>query len=422
MVASTTSPPSCIQENQAEGSVVTKNTGRFSTSMCHCQAQKAVQEKNSPLLPEMDPTPMQGRETLKQSLSDSVPATCSSCSRPSLQNLPVELLEKIFLYSMNLALPRSSPLLGAKLSAKVTRRRVIMTAFHENWDWTLGKGEVKSHSEKDKEEVNLPVLPESEKCSEFDAEKFKKEASLQYALLSMPWANIDFILDVEQAWARKHARGRCFKRHNNWGGRFSPGEHASYAPESYHQHILQHSLGELTFDARACFEADYARALAHRIPPGSFSVGTVSEMPELTPPVVPVDLITGPWNEEQKRRLFWLARANLDQYVDPLYLGSRPVEVKLACLDAAVISAEVLDPLIVNCLMGPWLFEDLPRDAEHERLLKLVDRIDRGGEELDMDILRFVVTQLDRDCRFLEYHCSSETEYESESDWEDDVQ
>ncbi|KAG6137107.1 hypothetical protein E4U12_000837 [Claviceps purpurea] len=380
--------------------------------MCHCQAQKAVQEKNSPLLPEMDPTPIQSRETLEQSLSDtlnspsnrkitrripaSVPARCSSCSRPSLENLPAELLEKIFVYSMNLALPRSSPLLGAKLQAKITLRRVFVAAFHESWDSTLSKGEVE-------------FRPESEKCSELDVEELKEEASLQYALLSMPWANIDFILDAEQAWVDKYARGRCFKRHNNWGGRFSPEDHASYAPKSYHEHIRRHSSGELKFDARACFEADYARALVHRISPGSFSVDTVSEMPELTPPVVPVDLITGPWNEEQKRRLFWLARANLDRFSDPLYLGSRPVEVKLACLDAAVISAEVLDPLIVNCLMGPWLFEDLPRDAEHERLLKLVDRIDRGGEVLDMDILRFVVTQLDRDCRFEEYHFLSDT-------------
>ncbi|KAG5969651.1 hypothetical protein E4U58_001262 [Claviceps cyperi] len=388
--------------------------------MCHCQAQKPVQKKNSPLLPEMDPTPMQGRETLKQSLSDSVLARCSSRSRSSLQNLPVELLEKIFLYSMNLALPRSNPLLGAKLSAKVTRRRVFMAAFHETWDWTLSKGEVKSHLEKGKEVVNLPVLPEWWKCSELDVEELKEEASIQFALLSMPWAKIDFILDTEQAWVNKYARGRCFTRHNSWGGTFSPEEYASCAPKKFHEHICRHSLGELTFDARACFEADYERSLAHRISPGSFSVGTVSEMPELTPPVVPVDLITGPWDEEQKRRLFWLARANLDHFSDPLYLGSRPVEVKLACLDAAVISADNLDPLIVNCLMGPWLFEDLPQDAEHERLIKLVDRIDRGGEVVDMDILRFVVTQLDRDCQFLDYHCLSETEYESdyESDYE----
>ncbi|KAG6102800.1 hypothetical protein E4U31_003260 [Claviceps sp. LM219 group G6] len=374
--------------------------------MGHCQAQKAVQEEDSPLLPEMDPTPMQGQETLKQSLSDSVPAGCSSRSRPSLQNLPVESLEKIFLYSMNLALPRSNHLLGAKLSSRVTRRRVFMMAFHENWDWALGKGEVESDSDSDSV---------SEKSSELDIEELKKEASLQYAILSMPWVNIDFILDAEQAWASKYARGRCFGRHNNWGGTCSPGEYASCAPKSYHEHICRHTLGELKFDARACFEADYERALAHRISPGNFSVGTVSEMPELTPPVVPVNLITGPWNEEQKRRLFWLARANLDQFSEPLYLGSRPVEVKLACLDAAVISADNLDPLIVNCLMGPWLYKDLPQYAEHERLVKLVDRIDRGGEVVDMDILRFVVTQLDRDCRFLEYHCSSETEYGSDS-------
>ncbi|KAG6057035.1 hypothetical protein E4U17_001723 [Claviceps sp. LM77 group G4] len=131
-------------------------------------------------------------------------------------------------------------------------------------------------------------------------------------------------------------------------------------------------------------------------------------MPDLTPPVAPVNLITGPWNEEQKRRLFWLVRAKLlyDMKLDPLFLGPRAVHVKLACLDAAVISAEKLDPLIINCLMGRWLFEDLPQDAKHERLVKLCNRIHEGGEMLDMQILRFVVRELDHDKEFTAYYFS----------------
>ncbi|CCE33292.1 uncharacterized protein CPUR_07216 [Claviceps purpurea 20.1] len=298
---------------------------------------------------------------------------------------------------MNLALPRSSPLLGAKLSGKFTLLRVFMTAFHDIWDVFLSRQVLESH-------------PVWKKYIEPDNEEVKDEASIQFALLSLPWADIDFILSAQQAWADKYARGRSCERHNDWGGTYSPGEDTSYAPQSYHRHALQHSLGELTFDARACFEADYERALAHRISPESFSFVTLSGMPELTPPVVPVDLITGPWDEEQKRRLFWLARANLNYSLDPLYLGSRAVEVKLACLDSAVISAEILDPLIINCLMGFWLFEDLPQDGKHERLVKLVNRIDRGGDVLDMDILRFVVRQLDCRCQFREYHFSPDDE------------
>ncbi|CCE33290.1 uncharacterized protein CPUR_07214 [Claviceps purpurea 20.1] len=369
----------------------------------------------------MDPTPMQGREIHKRSLPitpnspsmrkktkqtpASVPARCSSRSRPSLQDLPVELLESIFLYSMNLALPRSSPLLGAKLSAKITVSRVFMAAFHDIWELSLGacKGwsrpEWKRWSEPDDEELEEEGYFKLEKEASM---KLEEDASIQFALLSMPWADIDFILNVQQAWADKYARGRVFDHGDGGGSTYSLGWDISYAPESYHQHILQHSLGELTFDARACFEADYDRALARPFPPGRFS--GITQIIELNPPVAPVDLITGPWDEEQKRRLFWSARAKWDEYSERLYLGPHPVELKLACLDAAVISAKNLDPLIVNCLMNGWLFRDLPRGARHERLLKLVERIDRGGEVLDMDILRFVVKHLDYEFRFIEYH------------------
>ncbi|KAG5970822.1 hypothetical protein E4U56_007216 [Claviceps arundinis] len=258
-----------------------------------------------------------------------------------------------------------------------------MTAFHDIWDVTLDK-------------YVLDSRPEWKKYWRYNNADVQNEASIQ--------ADIDFILDAQQAWADKHALGRSFDHVNDWGGLSMDG--TSYAPESYLQHVRQHSLGEVTFDARACFEADYDRALAYRVSPDNFAFVTIFEMPDLTPPVAPVNLITGPWNEEQKRRLFWLVRAKLlyDMKLDPLFLGTRAVEVKLACLDAAVVSAEILDPLIINCLMGCWLFENLPRDAKHERLVQLCHRIDQGGEMLDMRILRFVVRELDDDKQFMAYY------------------
>ncbi|KAG6102804.1 hypothetical protein E4U31_003264 [Claviceps sp. LM219 group G6] len=284
---------------------------------------------------------------------------------------------------MNLALPRSSPLLGAKLSGKATLLRVFMAAFYDIWDVTLDK-------------YVLDSRPEWKKYWRYDNVDVQDEASIQ--------ADIDFILDAQQAWADKYALGRSFDHVNDWGGLSMEG--TSYAPESYQQHVRQHSLGEVTFDARACFEADYDRALAYRVSPGYFGFVTKCEMPDLAPPVAPVNLITGPWNEEQKRRLFWLVRAKLlyDMKLDPLFLGPRAVEVKLACLDAAVVSAEILDPLIITCLMGCWLFENLPQDARHERLVRLCNRIDGGGEVRDLQILRFVVRELDHEKQFMAYY------------------
>ncbi|KAG6032827.1 hypothetical protein E4U19_007164 [Claviceps sp. Clav32 group G5] len=204
-------------------------------------------------------------------------------------------------------------------------------------------------------------------------------------------ANIDFILNVQQqAWADKYARGRVFDHDGDRGDFYCP-EWDIYT-SSFHQYLLQHSLGEVTFDACACFEADYDRALALPFSPDQFSEVTPSELPELTFPVVPVNLITGPWDEEKNPLLFWLAREDLDYVSNTFDLGPRAVEVKLACLDAAAISVENLDLLIANCLMGSdsWFFEGLPQGARHKRLDKLCNRIDRGGEVVDMDILRLV--------------------------------
>ncbi|KAG5931221.1 hypothetical protein E4U59_000476 [Claviceps monticola] len=261
-----------------------------------------------------------------------------------------------------------------------------MAAFHNDWEFSFRECEEIFYYGWEKR----------------DDEELNEEASTQFASLSMPWADIDFILNTQQAWADKHARGRSLGHADAGGDIYSPEEDTTYTP-SFHQHVLQHSLGDLTIDARACFEADYDRALLLPFSPYTFSAVTLSGWAELAPPVVPVSLIIGPWDEEKRRRLFWLARGNLDYVSDPFYLGSRAVEVKLACIDAAAISAENLDPLIANCLMGSWLLHDLPQDARHERLVKLCNRIDRGGEVVDIEILRFVVRQLDHDREFNQY-------------------
>lgn len=72
---------------------------------------------------------------MKRSLSN-VLATRSLRGRPTLQSLPAEVLEIIFLYSASLSLPRSSPIIGAKLSGRATLLRHFMWTFHDTWiDW-----------------------------------------------------------------------------------------------------------------------------------------------------------------------------------------------------------------------------------------------------------------------------------------------
>ena len=51
----------------------------------------------------------------------------------SLERLPTELLEKIFLMSLNFNLPRSSPIIGIKLSNQYIYTTTTVAIFEPTW-------------------------------------------------------------------------------------------------------------------------------------------------------------------------------------------------------------------------------------------------------------------------------------------------
>ncbi|KAG6199648.1 hypothetical protein E4U23_006640 [Claviceps purpurea] len=291
---------------------------------------------------------------------------------------------------MNLALPRASPLLGAKLSAKSTRLRAFMMGFHDTWDQCFG----------------IPLL---EVCDLLGKWVIEGDSRLQTALLSMPWVDIDFILEAQQAWADKYAAGRCYRHHDGECCQLSYSQDISHAGHPYHEHALQHEEKAWKFNARACFEADYERALQYPPYPHHFAPCVSWGLLEVNPYVaLPVELITGPWDEEKKRRLFWLSRAGICHGGRQSTWREIPSEARLACLDTAVISAETLDPLILNCLIGGWLFECVPRDAKREPLVNLSNRIagaTGAGETWEMmDTLRYILRLMDTNSDYMQYH------------------
>ncbi|KAG6128252.1 hypothetical protein E4U12_005318 [Claviceps purpurea] len=320
----------------------------------------------------------------------SVPAGCSSSSRPSLQNLPVELLESIFLYSMNLALPRSSPLIGVKLSAKATRLQVFIMGFDDTWSQCFG-------------------IPKKDLYRELwmNKERLEGDDALQSALLCSPWVDTDFILEAQQTWADKHAVGKCYRHYkdtwyDDWriwldleDGTWDNNYDARY---TYRLHALQHEQGLLNFNSRTCFEADYERARQLPPKPERFSPDRIWGTSDTHVDVrMPIDLITGPWDEEKTRLLFWMRRAGVSLRTDPPSHLAYSSEVKLACLDAAVICAENPDPLIINCLIGPWIFVDLPEDDKQKRRVQLCNRIERGSEPPNMMcVLKDILKDMDR--------------------------
>jgi hypothetical protein len=55
-----------------------------------------------------------------------------------LEKLPTEILEFIFIYSMNFDLPRSSPILAGKLSSQALFTKTIFAGFRATWDKEYG--------------------------------------------------------------------------------------------------------------------------------------------------------------------------------------------------------------------------------------------------------------------------------------------
>ncbi|CCE33278.1 uncharacterized protein CPUR_07202 [Claviceps purpurea 20.1] len=315
--------------------------------------------------------------------------------RPSLQSLPAALLEKIFLYSMSTALPRASPAIGVKLSPRSTRLQHFMNGFHDTWDQCFGVPKMEMY----------PALEER-------MEMPKGDPLVQSVLLILPWVDIDFILDAQQAWADKYARGRRYRHYeDNCCELEKPGKKISHASHPYYKHAQLHKKGTLKFDARACFEADYQRALQYPARPHQFFPAMAWGALEMHPYVrVPDTLITGPWTEEKKRRLFWLVRAAPCLTTDPFVIGSYSPELRLSCIDTVVLSAEKPDTLIFNCLFDSWIYEDLPKDKLQGRLANLckrIKRLERTGESPVVEgILRDVLREMDREWQFEKHHLS----------------
>jgi hypothetical protein len=71
-----------------------------------------------------------------------------------LERLPTELIERIFFFCMNLDLPRSSPVIGGKLSSEVIYLRSVISAFGPTWNDTFG-----FHKYIDRSPLSRPVGP-----------------------------------------------------------------------------------------------------------------------------------------------------------------------------------------------------------------------------------------------------------------------
>ncbi|KOS17666.1 hypothetical protein ESCO_003244 [Escovopsis weberi] len=282
--------------------------------------------------------------------------------RPRLDSLPDELLEAIFLLSRNLALPRASLLLGKKLSARATLLRTVMLAFGDTWAHGFGVP-------LDRAATHGP-WPRRD-----DPDAFPGDPALQSAVLLEPWATVDVLLQAQQSWADRHAPARAaWYEHLNLP--LHPDFYQSDAQAAAVAAVAaSHDLagGFAHFRSRDCFAADYAivrqRPAVQRFPLRAFQ--------DIHPRTrIPVALITGPWDEEARQRLFWLCRGgfnpDLDVYDGLPFLGW---EVKVQLIQNAILRVPEPDRVVITCLLGCWAFQGLPSELETKIISALKRRL-----------------------------------------------
>lgn len=322
------------------------------------------------------------RQKPKRSLSAAIAHRKTSRPRSSIESLPLEILEAILLHCRSFGLPRASSLIGAKLSGKATLFKLFFAAFHDTWEQGFGRPvTLFETNERGGEEILSWVAGRA------------GDPDFQSEMLLLPWVNIDFLLEAQQVWAERYARDRPYRHW--WGkGFIAPAknhkdEHPPLSFSTPSSSPDSNASEGGCFNARACFEVDYQEALEW---PTAIDNYFGTRMPDVHPLTrIPNRLISGPWTEEQRRRLFWLIRAGAAGHTTNRHLP--PWETRIACLQNMVIQTTQPEFLVENCFMiiedlledadESWLYKGLPADVAGDEVEQISRRLEWGddGEE-----------------------------------------
>ncbi|KAF6834275.1 actin cortical patch protein [Colletotrichum plurivorum] len=210
------------------------------------------------------------------------------------RELPLEVVERIFLLSENLNFPRCNPRIGALLSSRSTLINLVINAFHPTWDCWFG---VDRHTIKTVLKRGATDQSRSFRSYEKFPELFPGDPEFQSSVLAAPWINVDVIFHARKVWAWRFARDRWYS-HSHVGLKEEEGNARLESP-----HDRGGGFGH--FDSKDCFEYDWhLYGLSGEKPTLDFYVDV---HPKAT---IPEHLITGPWTLEQQRLLFWLRRGS----------------------------------------------------------------------------------------------------------------
>ncbi|ROW16529.1 hypothetical protein VPNG_02836 [Cytospora leucostoma] len=117
--------------------------------------------------------------------------------RARLQQLPHEILERIFIASHNLCLPLASRELYHMLSSDSIKYRLVGAAFGPTWDAYYGCD-------------NFEVM--SYDGWQSDAERVEGDPTFQSAILACSWAKLPMLLTSFDVWIRQQSKGRVYFR------------------------------------------------------------------------------------------------------------------------------------------------------------------------------------------------------------------
>ncbi|KAL2069154.1 hypothetical protein VTL71DRAFT_15492 [Oculimacula yallundae] len=116
-----------------------------------------------------------------------------------LEKLPVELLERVFQFCLNLDLPQASPVLAGKLASATIYNWTLMRVFGPSWDRGYARQDVA-------DEKKYEVTVDSGEWGEEDGE-------LQSRVLRCRWASLEVLLRAKEVWVRRFAEDRVFDPH-----------------------------------------------------------------------------------------------------------------------------------------------------------------------------------------------------------------
>ncbi|KAK2001072.1 hypothetical protein LX36DRAFT_570938 [Colletotrichum falcatum] len=280
-----------------------------------------------------------------------------SVKRKSLleRQLPLEIIERIFVLSENLNFPRCSPLVGRLLSGRSTLVNLLIAAFHPTWDCWFGV---------DRRALKIVLkryaTQESRRVWRHDnfPEFFPGDPEFQSSVLASPWLNVDIIFDARQVWAWRFARDRWYS-HSHVGPK-DEGTDQIGSLDSPHDRVG----GFGHFESRGCFDYDWlAYGLNGSKPALDFYVDV---HPKTT---IPDGLITGPWTPEQQRLLFWLRRGGAKIQAEHQTWEARNLDGRLVHMLLLMDDFFSLQGLEDN--LSLWPLDVL--EEEHAKVVRLLE-------------------------------------------------